>query len=428
MSVVQPDPHTATAPSRARAFDVAAIRAQFPALQQRVHNQPLVYLDNAATTQKPQLVLDAVQRAYTEQCANIHRGVHLLSARATEAFEAVRHKARHFLSAPAAEEIIFTRGTTEAINLVAHSYGRAHLRPDDEIVLSGLEHHSNIVPWQLVAQATGAHIVVAPLDATGAVPLSHFERVIGPRTRIVAVSHVSNALGTVLPVQGICRLAHAHDAVVLVDGAQATPHGQVDVGQLGCDFYAFSGHKVYGPTGVGVLWGKRALLEAMPPYQGGGDMIETVTFERSTFAPVPHKFEAGTPDIAGVIGLGAALDFLADIDWPAARAHEAALLAHACRLLDAVPGLTRIGTAKERVGVVSFSLDAAHPHDIGTILDTRGVAVRTGHHCAQPVMQHFNVSSTTRASVGIYNTAQEIDVLASAVHDVHRLFTRAAHS
>ena len=411
----------------APAFDVQAMRGQFPALQQVVHGRPLVYLDNAATTQKPRAVLDATHRAYTEQCANIHRGVHLLSARATEAFEAVREDARAFLRAPSPEEIIFTRGTTESINLVAHSYARQRLRTGDEIVISGLEHHSNIVPWQMACLATGATLQIARLDEHGDVPLAEFERVIGPRTRIVAISHISNALGTLLPVREVVQLAHAQGAVVLVDGAQSAPHGPMDVQALGCDFYAFSAHKIYGPTGSGVLWGKRELLDAMPPYQGGGDMIETVTFERTSYAPVPSKFEAGTPDIAGVIGMGAALRFMNALDWPAVRAHEAALLAHGSALLESIPGVRRIGTAPKRFGVISFVMNDIHPHDIGTVLDTHGVAVRTGHHCAQPVMEHFQVPATTRASVGVYNTLAEMDVLAQAVADVQRMFA-GAHS
>lgn len=410
-------------PQRATAFDAEAVRRQFPALSTFVHQKPLVYLDNAATTQKPQCVLEALERANTLQCANIHRGVHWLSAQATEAYEGTRKRVQRFLNAPSADEVVFVRGTTEGINLVAHSYAREVLRPGDEIVLSGLEHHSNIVPWQLACQATGARIVVAPLDAHGDVPLAHFERAITDKTRIVAVSHVSNALGTVLPVADIAKLAHDKGAVLVVDGAQAAPHGPTDVQALGCDFYAFSGHKVYGPTGSGVLWGKAQWLERMVPFQGGGDMIETVTFEKSTWAKAPHKFEAGTPDISGVIGLGAAVDFLGAIDWQAARAHEAALTARAERLLDEVPGLVRIGTAARRLGVVSFTLEAAHPHDVGTIVDLHGVAVRTGHHCAQPVMRHFGITATTRASVGLYNTPADIDTLAESLHAVVRLFS-----
>lgn len=406
-------------------FAVEAVRACFPGLAQRVHNKPLVYLDNAATTQKPQVVIDAMVRAYTHQCANIHRGVHLLSAQATEAFEGVREDARAFLRAPSAQEIVFTRGTTEAINLVANSFGHANVHAGDEVLITGLEHHSNIVPWQMLCQARGAHLRVAPIDDTGAVDLQAFAELLSDKTRMVAISHISNALGTVVPVKEMVALAHAKGAVVLVDGAQAVPHGPVDVQDLGCDFYAFSGHKIYGPSGVGVLWGKKALLDAMPPYQGGGDMISHVTFAKSTWAEVPHKFEAGTPDIAGIIALGATFAYLRSIDWAAAQAHEAALLAYGTRALDAIPGVRRIGTAAKRVGVLSFVMDCAHPHDIGTILDMRGIAIRTGHHCAQPVMQRFGVPATARASLGIYNTFADIDALVESIAAVQKMFAPA---
>ncbi len=408
----------------AAAFDVERIRAEFPALHQSVRGKPLVYLDSAATALKPQAVIDAVTRAYAQDCANIHRAVHVLSQRATAAYEATRAKARDFLGAAHEKEIIFVRGTTEGINLVAQSWARPRLGPGDEVLVSGLEHHSNIVPWQMVCQQTGATLVVAPMDDRGEVSLEAFATRIGAHTKVVACAHVSNALGTVLPIAELAPLVHEVGAVLLVDGAQGVPHLAVDVASLGCDFYALSGHKLYGPTGVGVLWGKQALLEEMPPWQGGGDMIRSVTFAKTTYAGLPARFEAGTPNIAGVIGLGAAIDFVEGIGLAALEAHEQSLLAYGTELLAGIPGVRIVGTAPHKVGVLSFVMDDAHPHDIGTIVDGEGVAVRTGHHCAQPVMEHFRIPATARASLGMYNTRADLDALAAAIHQVKKVFAR----
>jgi cysteine desulfurase/selenocysteine lyase len=405
-----------------RRFSVERVREDFPALRQRVHGKPLVYLDNAATAQKPQAMLDAMAHAYTDLCANIHRGVHLLSARATDAYEGTRKGVARFINAPETREVVFVRGTTEAINLVAQTYGRVHVHRDDEVLISMLEHHSNIVPWQMLCQERGAHLKVVPINTAGELCMDALEAMLTPRTRIVAISHISNALGTINPIKEICALAHAQGAVVLVDGAQAVPHVPVDVTDLGCDFYAFSAHKLYGPTGVGVLYGRAPLLEAMPPYQGGGDMIASVTFEKTTYNVVPHKFEAGTPDIAAVIALQASLDYLRDIDLPGAFAYEEELLAYGTEALSSIDGLTLVGTAARKAGVLAFTLACAHPHDIGTILDQDGIAVRSGHHCAQPVMQFYNVAATARASIGLYNTRAEIDALVRALHKVQRMF------
>jgi cysteine desulfurase/selenocysteine lyase len=402
-------------------WDPAAIRDDFPALSQSVHGRPLVYLDSAATALKPQAVIDAVTQVYARDCGNIHRAVHQLSQRATLAFEHSRETVRAFLDAASDREIIFTRGTTEAINLVAQTWGRANLRPGDQILVTGLEHHSNIVPWQLLCQERGAELVVAPIDEVGQVPLEEFERRIGPRTRLVATAHVSNALGTIQNVAAITALAHERGALVLIDGAQAVPHLPVNVRGIGCDFYTFSSHKLYGPTGVGVLYGRRELLEAMPPYQGGGDMIKSVTFERTTYADLPHKFEAGTPDIAGVVGLGAAIDYVTSIGYENLVAHEADLLRYATAALADIPGLRLVGTAPHKLGVLSFTMDVAHPHDIGTIVDAEGVAIRTGHHCAQPVMERYGLPATARASLGMYNTRGDIDTLVRALYKVREL-------
>ncbi|HET6347329.1 MAG TPA: cysteine desulfurase, partial [Myxococcota bacterium] len=347
---------------------------------------------------------------------------HLLSARATDAYERTRKGVARFINAPETREVVFVRGTTEAINLVAQTYGRVHVHRDDEVLISMLEHHSNIVPWQMLCQERGAHLKVVPINAAGELCMDKLEAMLTPRTRIVAISHISNALGTITPIKEICALAHARGAVVLVDGAQAVPHVPVDVTDLGCDFYAFSAHKLYGPTGVGVLYGRAALLEAMPPYQGGGDMISSVTFEKTTYNVVPHKFEAGTPDIAGIIALQASLDYLQEIDLPGAFAYEEELLAYGTEALSSIDGLTLVGTAAHKAGVLAFTLDCAHPHDIGTILDQDGIAVRSGHHCAQPVMQFYNVAATARASIGLYNTHAEIDALVRALHKVQRMF------
>jgi cysteine desulfurase / selenocysteine lyase len=412
----------AEAAQRSRPFDLKAIRRDFPILSELIHGKPLAYLDNAATTQKPQVVIDALHRYYAHDNANIHRGVHLLSQRATDAYEAVREKARRFLNAPSPEEIIFVRGTTEAINLVAQSFGRSKVRAGDEVVISAMEHHSDIVPWQLLCEGAGALLKVVPMNERGELDLGALERLLTPRTRILAVVHLSNALGTLNPIQEIVRIAHARGVPVLVDGAQSSAHVKIDVQALGCDFFAFSGHKIYGPTGVGVLWGRKALLEAMPPWQGGGDMILQVTFEKTTYNRLPYKFEAGTPNIADVIALGAAIDYLSGLGLEAVAAHEAALFDHAVRKLGAIEGLRFIGTAAERASVLSFVLEGIHPHDIGTILDREGIAVRAGHHCAQPTMAFFGVDATARASLAVYNTAEEIDRLAAGLQRVKEVF------
>ncbi|MCC6751934.1 MAG: cysteine desulfurase [Deltaproteobacteria bacterium] len=404
------------------AGEVELLRGDFPALHQEVHGRPLVYLDSAASAQTPQAVIDAMVRVYARDYSNVHRGVHALSERATAAFEAARAKVQRFLGARYAREIVFTRGATEAINLVASSYGRQHLRPGDEVVISEMEHHSNIVPWQMACEAHGAVLKVCPFDDAGELRFDELERLVGPRTKVLSLVHVSNALGTVNPVRRAVELAHAVGAVVLLDGAQAAPHLEVDVQALGCDFYAVSGHKLFGPTGVGVLYGRAELLEAMPPYQGGGDMIKSVTFAKTTYADLPAKFEAGTPHIAGVIGLGAAVDYLERVGVERAAAYEHELLGYAEAALGEVPGLRFIGRAREKAGVVSFALEGIHPHDIGTILDREGVAIRTGHHCAQPVMQHYGVPATARASLAFYNTRGEIDALVRALHKVREVF------
>ncbi len=403
-------------------LDVARVRADFPILSRTVHGKPLVYLDNAATTQKPQCVIDALVRFYTEDCSNIHRGVHELSERATAAYEQTRSRIRRFINAAEDREIVFVRGATEAINLVAQTFGRMRLAAGDEVVISALEHHSNIVPWQLVCAERGARLRVAPINERGEILIDELEKLLGPRTRMLAVSHVSNALGTVNPVARIVELARGRGIPVLVDGAQAVPHMKIDVRALDCDFYAFSGHKMYGPTGIGVLYGKARHLEDMPPYQGGGDMIASVTFERTEFAKLPHKFEAGTPSIAAGIALGAAVDYLEKLGMDAVARYEGELLRYATEALAAVPGLRIIGTAAHKAGVVSFVLDGIHPHDIGTILDQEGVAVRTGHHCAQPVMDFFGVPATARASLAFYNTRAEIDALVAGLRKVAEVF------
>jgi len=413
---------TAQTARAAGAFDVDAVRRDFPALDQEVHGKPLVYLDSAATALKPQAVIDAVSQVYARDCANIHRAVHLLSQRATEAYEGARARIAGFLGAAAAEEVVFVRGTTEAINLVAQAWARPRLGAGDEILITGLEHHSNIVPWQIVCQQTGARLVVAPIDDRGEVPLAAIEERLSPRTRLVATAHISNALGTVQPVAEICRRAHQVGALVLIDGAQAAPHVAVDVAALGCDFYAMSGHKLYGPTGAGVLWGRRAVLEEMPPWQGGGDMIRSVTFEKTSYAGLPHKFEAGTPDIAGVIGLGAAVDYVSAIGFAALEAHERDLLGYGTAALESLPGVRLVGTARDKVAVLSFVMDDVHPHDIGTIVDHEGVAIRTGHHCAQPVMERFGIPATARASLGMYSTRADLDALVRALHQVRKVF------
>ncbi|MGE0041303.1 MAG: SufS family cysteine desulfurase [Vicinamibacterales bacterium] len=403
-------------------LDVAAVRAEFPILAQDVHGRPLVYLDNAATTQKPRAVLDAIRQYYERDNANVHRGVHALSQRATAGFEGARESLARFLGAAEAREIIFTRNATEAINLVAQAWGRANLRPGDEVLITAMEHHSNIVPWQMAVEATGARLRVAPIDDSGALLADEFERLLGPRTRLVAVSHLSNALGTVNPLRELTEMAHRAGALVLADGAQAAYHMPVDVQTLGVDFYVVTGHKLYGPTGIGALYGRADLLEAMPPWQGGGDMISSVTFERSTWNVLPYKFEAGTPDIAGAVGLGAAVAWLSGLGMARVQAHEADLLAYGTAALATVPGLRLIGTAPHKASILSFVLDGVHPHDIGTIVDREGVAIRTGHHCAQPVMDRFGVPATARASLAVYNTRADIDALVRALHAVHEVF------
>ena len=405
-------------------FPAARLRADFPILQRSVRGHPLAYLDNAATTQKPQAVIDCESAYYREINANIHRGVHWLSEQATLAHENARERVREFINARETAEIVFVRGTTEAINLVAQSYGRAKLGPGDEILITGLEHHSNIVPWQLLCQQTGAVLKVAEIDDTGTVRMEQFERLLGERTRLVAVAHVSNALGTINPVREMIDLAHARGVPVLVDGAQAVAHMPVDVQALDCDFYAFSGHKLYAPTGIGVLYGRRALLEAMPPWQGGGDMIRTVSFQGSTWNDLPYKFEAGTPHIAGAIGLGAAIDYLQQIGLVQVAAHEHELLDYGTQLLTQIPGLRLIGTAQDKAGILSFVVDGLHAHDIGTVLDSQGVAIRAGHHCAMPVMEHFGVPATARASLALYNTREDLDRLAQALHQAVEMFCR----
>jgi cysteine desulfurase/selenocysteine lyase len=403
-------------------WDVERVRKDFPILHQEVHGKPLVYLDSAATSQKPQVVLDALASYYTTVNANVHRGVHLLSEQATADYEGARARIQRFLGAARPEEIVFVRGTTEGINLVSQSYGRRAVGPGDEIIISALEHHSNIVPWQMLCEERGAVLRVIPIDDHGQVELDVYERLLGERTRLVAIPHVSNALGTIVPVKRMIAIAHALGVPVLVDGAQAVPHLAVDVLDLDCDFYVFSGHKVYGPTGIGVLYGKTERLEQMPPWQGGGDMIKVVTFEKTTYNDLPYKFEAGTPHIAGAIGLGAALDYVDSLGRDQIAAHEHELLVYGTRALSAVPGLRLIGTAPDKAGVLSFVMEGAHAHDVGTILDREGIAVRTGHHCAMPVMDRFGVPATTRASLALYNTQAELDALAQGLLQVREIF------
>ncbi|HTF92382.1 MAG TPA: cysteine desulfurase [Verrucomicrobiae bacterium] len=403
-------------------FDVAEIRKDFPILKQKVHGKPLVYFDNGATSQKPQQVIDALSRYYSAENSNIHRGVHDLSERATAAYETAREKIRAFINAPTDKEIIFVRGTTEAINLVAQSYGRSFLKTGDEIIVSAMEHHSNIVPWQILCEQVGAYLRVIPINHDGEILMDEYRRLLNERTKLVSVTHVSNALGTVVPVKEIVALAHQRGVPVLLDGAQAVPHLKVDVQDLGCDFYAFSGHKVFGPTGVGVLYGRAEMLEKMPPYQSGGDMISLVTFEKTHYNVLPYKFEAGTPNIAGGIGLGAAIDYLDGLNWQQVEAHERQLLSYATDELSKIDAVRIIGTAEEKAGVVSFVIDHVHAHDVGTILDQEGVAIRAGHHCAMPVMQRFGVPATARASFAFYNTTAEIDVMVQAIHRVLKVF------
>jgi cysteine desulfurase/selenocysteine lyase len=405
-------------------IDLERVRADFPILSETFHGKPLVYLDNAATTQKPLAVIDALSHYYRTSNANVHRAIYALGARATDAYEGAREKVRRFVNAAQAREILFVRGTTEAINLVAHSFVRPRLGPGDEVLVSHMEHHSNIVPWQLVCGLTGARVRVIPITDAGELDLERFDELLSPRTKLVAVVHVSNALGTVNPVEEIVRRAHARGVPVLVDGAQAAAHLPIDVQALGADFYAFSGHKLYGPTGIGALYGRAEHLEAMPPWHGGGDMIREVRFEGTTFAGLPNKFEAGTPDIAGAVGLGAAIDYLNGLGLAEVAAHEDALTRYALERLRELPGLRFVGTAAKRGPVVSFELGDAHPHDVATVLDMEGVAIRAGHHCAQPIMDRFGVPATARASFALYNTRSEVDVLITALHKVAEMFGR----
>ncbi len=414
----------AAPPSRPTApFDIEAVRADFPILRQRIRGKPLVYLDNAATSQKPQAVIDAVTRFYSAENANIHRGVHYLSERATAAYDDVRERVAKFINARSSRQIIFTKGTTEGINLVAQSYGRPRLKPGDNIVITAMEHHSNIVPWQLLCEQTGAQLKAAPINDAGELDVVGLEELLTDRTRLVALVHLSNALGTINPIKRVIALAHAQGIPVLVDGAQAAPHIPIDVQDLDCDFYAFSGHKVFGPTGVGVLYGREALLEEMPPYQGGGDMIATVTLQRSTWAPLPAKFEAGTPMIAQVTGLGAALEYVDGVGLDRIAAWEHELLAYATDRVVEIDGLRIIGTARHKASVLGFVMNDVHPHDIGTILDDQGIAIRAGHHCAQPVMERLGVPATARASFAFYNTLEEVDALLDGLHTVKKMFS-----
>jgi cysteine desulfurase/selenocysteine lyase len=404
------------------AWDVERIRKDFPALHQQVHGKPLVYLDSAATSQKPQAVIDALVAYYSLDNANVHRGVHHLSERATEAYEGARLSIQRHLNAASPREIVFVRQATEAINLVAASFGRRFVQAGDEIVISAIEHHANIVPWQMLCEERGARLRVVPIDDRGDLIMEEYARLLGPRTRLVAMTQVSNALGTITPIQEVIRLAHQQDIPVLVDGAQAVPHRRVDVQALDCEFYVFSGHKAYGPTGIGVLHGKERWLERMPPYQGGGDMIKTVTFEKTTYNELPYKFEAGTPHIAGAIGLAAGLDYIAGLGLDRIGDHEHELLVHGTELLSAIPGVRLVGTAREKAAVLSFVLDGVHAHDVGTILDQEGVAIRAGHHCAMPVMERFGVAATARASLAFYNNRAEIEALAAAVEKAREFF------
>jgi cysteine desulfurase/selenocysteine lyase len=413
---------SATLPEAHMTFDVERIREDFPVLRQQVHGKPLVYLDNAATSQKPKSVVETIEQYYLTENSNVHRGVHLLSERATEAFEGARGKVAHFLNARDAREIVFVRGATEGINLVAHSFARPGLTAGDEILISEMEHHSNIVPWQIVCEQTGAVLRVVPINDDGELRLDEYEQLFSARTRLVSIVHVSNALGTINPVKQVIEMAHERGVPVLIDGAQAAPHLSVDVQALDCDFYVCSGHKLFGPTGIGIVFGKARHLEAMPPYQGGGDMILSVTFEKTIYNEAPLKFEAGTPHIAGAIGLGAAIDYVGSIGLDRIAAYEHELLAYATDAISVIPGLRIIGTAKEKASILSFVLDGVHAHDIGTILDQEGIAIRTGHHCAQPVLQRFGVPATARASVAFYNTRDEIDALVKAVYKVTEMF------
>ena len=404
-------------------FDVEAVRKDFPILSREVGGKPLVYLDSAATSQKPQVVIDALVDYYTGMNANIHRGVHTLSQEATEAYEGARTKVRHFINAAEEPEIVFTRGTTEGINLVAQTLGVQRVGPGSEVIISNMEHHSNVVPWQILCEQRGARLRIVPINDDGELLMDEYEQLLGPQTALVSITHISNALGTINPVKDIVAMAHGHGVPVLLDGAQAAPHTPVDVRDLDCDFYAFSGHKLFGPTGIGVLYGKREWLESMPPYQGGGEQIKSVTYEKTIYNDLPYKFEAGTPHIAGVIGLGAAIDYVNGIGMERAAAYEHELLEYGTEQLQAIEGLRLLGTARQKAAVLSFLLDGIHPHDIGTVLDTQGIAIRTGHHCAQPLMQRFQIPATARASFAFYNTKAEIDALVEGIHRTFEVFS-----
>ena len=404
-------------------FNVNKIRNDFPILKQQVNGCPLVYLDNGATSQKPQSVIDAIVNYYSTTNSNVHRGVHTMSQQATDGYEGARAKVRQFINASDDREIIFTRNTTEGINLVAHSYGRQNIGPGDDIIVSNMEHHSNIVPWQMLCEEKGANLRVVPIDDSGELLVDEYEKMLSSRTKLVSITHVSNALGTILPAAQIARMAHAHGAPILFDGAQAVPHMPVDVQELDCDFYVFSGHKLFGPTGIGILYGKAEYLEAMPPFLGGGEMIKSVTFEKTIYNDLPYKFEGGTPDIAGAIGLGAAIDYVNDLGFDQITAHEDELLRYGTDALSTIEGLKIIGTAEHKAGILSFVMDLAHPHDIGTILDEQGIAVRTGPHCAQPVMQRFQIPATARASLAFYNTKEDIDALVKGIDRVIEVFS-----
>ena len=411
------------APGSLSDLDVQQLRQDFPILKEKIYGKPLVYLDNAATSQKPQAVIDATARFYSSENSNVHRGVHLLSQRATEEYENARIKAQRYINAADSKEIIFVRGATEAINLVAHSYGRKHVQEGDEIVVSAMEHHSNIVPWQMLCQETGARLRVIPMNDRGELLFEEYETLLNSKTRLVAVVHVSNALGTINPVKKIIEKAHQNNVPVLLDGAQAAAHLTLDVQELDCDFYAISGHKVYGPTGIGILYGKSHLLEAMPPYQGGGDMISSVTFEKTLYNVLPFKFEAGTPNIAGAVGLGAAVEYIDQIGMDKIAVREKELLSYATEQVSTIPGVRLIGTAREKAGVLAFVMEGIHAHDIGTILDQDGIAIRTGHHCTQPAMDHFGVPATARASLSFYNTREEVDALVGGLRKVREVFS-----
>jgi cysteine desulfurase/selenocysteine lyase len=415
--------HHGTATETTSVIDVYKVREDFPILKQHIHGKPLVYLDNAASTQKPKIVIDAICHTYLTEYANIHRGVHLLSELCTKAYEDTRLVMKRFLNARSTREIIFLRGTTEGINLVAQTYGRKNVGAGDEIVITAMEHHSNIVPWQILCEEKNAVLRVAPIDDRGVLQLDEYKKLLSGRTKLVAIGHVSNALGTINPVKEMIAMAHRQGIPVLIDGAQAAPHIRVDVQDLDADFYAISGHKIYGPSGIGVLWGKEALLDEMPPYQGGGDMISSVSFEKTLYNSLPYKFEAGTPNIGGTIGMGAAIDYVSGIGLDRIAAHEHQLLEHATYLMSEIPGLRIVGTAPNKAAVVSFVLEGIHPHDIGTVLDREGIAVRTGHHCAQPVMERFGIPATARASFAFYNTIEEVDALAEGIRKVKEVFS-----